>query len=86
MRKGSRMNPEEDGRRIGALASLIEEEWRSDASDELASRLTNRGGILSNQGRLKEAMADLEKAVELFGQLVNEEGSLECALNGSEKP
>ena len=74
------MNPEEDGSRIGALASLIEEEWRSDVSDELASRLTNRGGILSNQGRLNEAMADLEKAVELFGRLVNEEGQGELAF------
>ncbi len=73
------MNPEDDSR-IGALASLIEEEWRSDVSDELASRLTNRGGILSNQGRLKEAMADLEKAVELFGRLVNEEGQGELAF------
>ena len=71
MRKGSRVNTEEDSSRIDALARLIEQAWGNDAAEELASRLTNRGGILSNQGRLKEAMADRALSP-LFACLVSE--------------
>lgn len=61
-----------DDERISALAELLEQVWRDDAADELGSRLTNRGALRSNGGQFKEALEDLERAIELFGHLVNE--------------
>jgi len=60
-------NPE-----IEDLRSALDEGWDAKKAAELASLLTNRGGKLSNEGHLAEALGDLSRAVEIFERLVQE--------------
>ena len=59
---------------IETLRKLLDQGWRSDLADRLASHLTNRGGVYSNRGQFREAIEDLDQAVALFTRLLREDG------------
>ena len=66
--------PDEHTPAIDSLTAEIEAEWTPTKADELASRLASRGGMLSNQGKLDDAMLDLDRAIGDFERLVEREG------------